>query len=478
MGYENRRKLIERIQQARKSKVICLVASPPPGPPDVARGDVQRVVIEHLLRTAEPVPGHARLDLFLRGDGGPGTDAGRLVSLVRESAKRFGVLIPYRASGEAALVTLGADEVVMHRFGELGPFPATGWSGEPCNFSDSKKELPGATRPDELARDLLAALRKARPPGPGDAERCLTVVRLLAGRATRRRGGRPGRTSTAAVAEGVLTVLCRPGGTAGPAEAKQTFDVDVREPSPELASLLWELNEDFEEEFRAAEAFDPLARLSAFSAEEDWPRGLRDYLLGALRPDEQAARDGRLVAADGPRPDSPQQGVVAMRQALQALNWLKQLVQQPAALMYPDYARQAADYIDGTAAQLHRELEALQNAAPTAGQAASPARRAEESNRDFTRFIEAVRAAAPPETRETIPRVLIESGGLASRLDVTYRFRLASPAPAGDGPPQPAVVRDTVATGWTHTPALAQPQGVAAGDAADRSAASPAADRR
>ena len=43
------------------------------------------------------------------------------MSLFREFAKRFCVLIPYRAYSAASLIALGADEIVMHPYGNLGP---------------------------------------------------------------------------------------------------------------------------------------------------------------------------------------------------------------------------------------------------------------------------------------------------------------------------------------------------------------------
>src|SRR5258708_23097413 len=85
--------------------------------------DAVRVFFDHLLLLpSRPI---AKLDLFLCSNGGSGTVPWRLVSLFREFAKSFNVLIPYRAYSAASLIALVADEIVMHPFGELGPIDPT-----------------------------------------------------------------------------------------------------------------------------------------------------------------------------------------------------------------------------------------------------------------------------------------------------------------------------------------------------------------
>src|SRR5439155_25016739 len=75
-----------------------------------------------LLLPERPFP---KLDVFLVSNGGDSVVPWRLVSLFREFAKSFNVLIPYRAYSAATLLALGADEIVMHPFGELGPIDPT-----------------------------------------------------------------------------------------------------------------------------------------------------------------------------------------------------------------------------------------------------------------------------------------------------------------------------------------------------------------
>lgn len=61
------------------------------------------------------------LDLLIVSAGGDPTVAWRIVSLIRERTDHFSVLIPQAAYSAATLIALGADEIVMHANGNLGP---------------------------------------------------------------------------------------------------------------------------------------------------------------------------------------------------------------------------------------------------------------------------------------------------------------------------------------------------------------------
>ncbi len=91
--------------------------------------------------------------------------------LLREFSNKFCVLIPYRAYSAASLIALGADEIVMHPFGELGPIdPSVSNDFNPKNqqnqtisisVEDVKayinfilKKTVGITHEDELVKTI------------------------------------------------------------------------------------------------------------------------------------------------------------------------------------------------------------------------------------------------------------------------------------------------------------------------------------
>ena len=51
--------------------------------------------------------------------------AWRFVNALRERVERFSVLVPQDAFSAATLLALGADEIVMHPYGCLGPVDVT-----------------------------------------------------------------------------------------------------------------------------------------------------------------------------------------------------------------------------------------------------------------------------------------------------------------------------------------------------------------
>ena len=61
------------------------------------------------------------IDLLLYSIGGFIDVPWRIVSKIRESCKRFNVLIPYKAHSAATMIALGADNIIMGANGELGP---------------------------------------------------------------------------------------------------------------------------------------------------------------------------------------------------------------------------------------------------------------------------------------------------------------------------------------------------------------------
>ena len=67
------------------------------------------------------------VDLFLYRPGGDPIAGYSLVNLFREFCENFNVIIPFKAHSCATLITLGADEVIMSKMGQLSPIdPSVG----------------------------------------------------------------------------------------------------------------------------------------------------------------------------------------------------------------------------------------------------------------------------------------------------------------------------------------------------------------
>lgn len=195
MALAERTTLLRRIEGLRGSSVICFLTSLRPNVPSSIADDSVRVFFDHLaLLSARPVE---KLDIFLCSNGGSGTVPWRLVSLFREFAKSFNVLIPYRAYSAASLIALGADEIVMHPFAELGPIDPTvsnefnpqeqgtgrriGISVEDVKaYVNFVKTTVGITHEDELIKAIEVLANKVHPLALGNVERFIAQSRMIA----------------------------------------------------------------------------------------------------------------------------------------------------------------------------------------------------------------------------------------------------------------------------------------------------------
>src|SRR5437899_2255005 len=122
---EERVHLIRGLEAARgETTVITYVTSTRPNLEAPMAMDAIPVVHEHLRSITTPRD-ETRIDLFLHSNGGDGVVPWKLVTLLREYCTELSVLVPHHAFSAATLAALGADRVVMHRMGMLGPTDPT-----------------------------------------------------------------------------------------------------------------------------------------------------------------------------------------------------------------------------------------------------------------------------------------------------------------------------------------------------------------
>lgn len=115
--HAERKPLIEAIEARRNSRVLAYLTI---GRRDFGAQmhvDALSYFHEHL----EKIGYQERLDLFLHTQDGFTLASPRIAYLLREYCDHLGVLVPRYAHSAGTTLALAADEVVMHRMGELGP---------------------------------------------------------------------------------------------------------------------------------------------------------------------------------------------------------------------------------------------------------------------------------------------------------------------------------------------------------------------
>jgi len=118
MPYDNRAVLYSNIETSRKRPLVTYVTSVRPGADAQIGGDVIPAFTRQLLCIPDDA---TEVDLLVVSHGGDPTVAWRIVTLLRNRFDKVSVLLPFSAFSAATLLAMGADEIVMHAFGNLGP---------------------------------------------------------------------------------------------------------------------------------------------------------------------------------------------------------------------------------------------------------------------------------------------------------------------------------------------------------------------
>jgi hypothetical protein len=293
-SFETRIKLIKKLEEIRGSSIICYITSLRQGVTAQMADDSVRVMFDHLsLLPSRPVE---KLEVFLCSNGGSGTVPWRLVSVFREFAKSFNVLIPYRAYSAASLLALGADEIVMHAFAELGPIdPTVGNDYNPVEQGTGRrlgisvedvtayvnfvKDTVGITHEDELVRAIEILANKVHPLALGNVERFLAQSRMIAKKILRSHTKPLDDHTISEIIENMASKLYFHGHPINRKEAKEDLRLRVNlDLSPELESTMWELYREYEEEFQNLVVFNPAMDLAAQPAAPPTP-AQKDYVL-------------------------------------------------------------------------------------------------------------------------------------------------------------------------------------------------------
>ncbi len=117
MDRRERMKLIKDIEDKRNSKLIIYITGDRRGLETKIASDVFPIFHRHLA----DIGNKKRIDLYLYSTGGTTMAGYALVNLFREFCEDFNVIIPFKALSCATLISLGANEIIMTKMGQLSP---------------------------------------------------------------------------------------------------------------------------------------------------------------------------------------------------------------------------------------------------------------------------------------------------------------------------------------------------------------------
>lgn len=112
-----RKELIDNLEKARGSRIICYFTSDRQGQETQIGEDVQPFFAQHLGAIGK-VP---KIDVLIYSRGGNTLTGFALANAMREFADKVNVLVPFRAHSCATLIALSADSIVAGPFAQLSP---------------------------------------------------------------------------------------------------------------------------------------------------------------------------------------------------------------------------------------------------------------------------------------------------------------------------------------------------------------------
>jgi len=145
MAYDQRKKLIRKIEGLRGRKLISFCNFDRPSIPPNISGLTTQIASdtkEALFRVLkESCKESDKLDILLYTRGGDTNSVWPIACLIREFDPNFEVLVPFRAHSSGTLLSLAAKTIIMTRLGELSPIdPTTGNQFNPIDI-DKKSRL-------------------------------------------------------------------------------------------------------------------------------------------------------------------------------------------------------------------------------------------------------------------------------------------------------------------------------------------------
>ncbi len=148
--------LIKNLENLRSSRIITYITGDRKPFATKIGADVISIFNRHL----EKIGKQERISLFLFTSGGDIMSPIRIVKLIKSHSNKFEVIIPFKAHSAGTLLSLGADNIVMGKLGELSPVdPTTGHPFNPRNPDNQKQILQVSV--EDLISYFMFAKEKA-----------------------------------------------------------------------------------------------------------------------------------------------------------------------------------------------------------------------------------------------------------------------------------------------------------------------------
>ncbi len=268
MSYNERIELYKKIEEKRGKPLVSYITSPRPNASAQMASDVIPEIAKQILAIPKE---HREVDILIVSHGGDPTVAWRTITMLRERFDKITVLIPYTAYSAATLLALGADEIIMHPFSNLGPvdpqltYIRKGDEGKQekvqfgtedlMHYLEFIKRDVGISDQEQLERAFELVCKDVGSIPIGVAKRSshlsLSMGEKLLGLHMK------DQNKVKAIVESLNKSFYHHGYPVGRREVKE-IGLPITNAGEELENLIWNVWKEVEEEMKCNVPFDPL----------------------------------------------------------------------------------------------------------------------------------------------------------------------------------------------------------------------------
>lgn len=262
MSYIARKELYKQIEEKRGKPIITYVTSIRSG----CSAQMAQDMIPEFIKQINKINSNTKeVDLLILSNGGDPIVSWRIISLLREKFDKVSVLIPYTAYSAATLLALGADEIIMHPYGNLGPIDPqiniTNPQGQTMTlgYEDITKYIEfvkgiGITDQELLQRAFDKLTSEIPPTLIGFAKRSSQLGFSMGEKLLKTH--MKDETKIKVISETLNTKFYHHGYPLGRKEAKD-IGLPIQEVADDIKDLMWQITEDFMEELEFNKPFNP-----------------------------------------------------------------------------------------------------------------------------------------------------------------------------------------------------------------------------
>ena len=272
MGYIERKELYKTFEEMRQKPLITYVTSirnnmSPPMASDA---------IPPIMEQINKVPQDKKdIDFLIISNGGDPITALRIITILRERFDKISVIVPYVAYSAATILALGADEILMHPYSNLGPVdpqmlilkPNAFGQREQVQFSSEDirnyiefiRSDVGITDQAQLITAFNSLATDVGPINIGSSKRNQQLSLSLSTKMLETHL-KDDKTKASSIAQALNIAYYHHGYAVGRKEAKE-IGLNIIFPEKELEDIMWSIWLDFCDEMKCNQTFDPISEI-------------------------------------------------------------------------------------------------------------------------------------------------------------------------------------------------------------------------